>query len=64
MIVVGRRSLEEPGITFELLAQGTGSAKATEASQELLGAAFAPAADVSGGQPVRSWNAPSSPNAY
>ena len=30
MIVVGRRSLEEPGITVELLAQGTGSARATE----------------------------------
>lgn len=57
-VIVGRSSMAEPEIAFELLPWAHGHGYATEASQALVEAAF-----VSGRtriwSTVRSWNAPS-----
>lgn len=57
-IIIGRSSLAEPEIAFELLPRAHGHGYATEASRALIEAAF-----VSGRtrmwSTVRSWNAPS-----
>lgn len=57
-IIVGRSSLSEPEIAFELLPRAQGCGYATEASQALLEAAFA-TGRTRMWSTVRSWNDPS-----
>lgn len=58
-IIVGRGSLEEPEIAYELLPRAYGHGYATEASRVLLDAAFATGRTRIWAT-VRSWNTPSS----
>lgn len=57
-IIVGRASLEEPELAYELLPAAHGHGYATEASTALLAAAFATGRRRIWST-VRSWNAPS-----
>lgn len=57
-IIVGRGSLEEPEIAYELLPRAHGHGYATEASRALLDAVFATGRRRIWST-VRSWNAPS-----
>jgi len=57
-ILIGRGSLDEPELAFELLPRAQGKGYATEASRALLEAAFATGRRRIWST-VRSWNAPS-----
>ena len=57
-LIVGRASLEEPEIVYELLPWAHGQGYATEASRALVEAAFA-TGRTRLWSTVRSWNAPS-----
>lgn len=57
-IIVGRGSLDEPELAYELLPRAQGQGYATEASQALLEAGFATGRRRIWST-VRSWNAPS-----
>lgn len=57
-IVIGRGSIDEPELAFELLPQAQGQGYATEASRALLEAAFGTGRRRIWST-VRSWNAPS-----
>ena len=57
VIIIGRGSLDEPELAYELLPRAQGQGYATEASQALLDAAFATGRRCIWST-VRSWNAP------
>jgi RimJ/RimL family protein N-acetyltransferase len=57
-IIIGRASLEEPELAFELLPRARGQGYATEASRAMIEAAFATGRRRIWST-VRSWNAPS-----
>lgn len=57
-IIVGRSSLDEPEIAYELLPQAQGQGYATEAARAVLDAAFA-TGRTRLWSTVRSWNEPS-----
>ena len=57
-LIVGRASLDEPELAFELLPGGRGQGYATEASEAMLEAAFGTGRRRIWST-VRSWNAPS-----
>jgi len=57
-IIIGRASLGEPELGYELLPQAHGNALATEAAKAVLDAAFATGRSRIWST-VRSWNAPS-----